>query len=30
MNTQETWKPVIGYVGAYEVSDLGNVRSLAR
>ena len=26
----ETWKPVIGYEGFYEVSDLGNVRSLAR
>lgn len=24
----ETWKPVVGYEGLYEVSDLGNVRSL--
>lgn len=28
--SSETWKPVVGYEGAYEVSDLGNVRSLAR
>lgn len=26
----ETWKAVPGYVGAYEVSDLGRVRSLPR
>lgn len=26
----ETWKPVKGYEGLYEVSDLGNVKSLAR
>lgn len=26
----EAWKPVVGYVGLYEVSNLGNVRSLAR
>lgn len=26
----ETWKPIPGYEGAYEVSDLGNVRSLDR
>jgi len=26
----ETWVAVIGYEGLYEVSDLGNVRSLAR
>ncbi|WP_151708876.1 NUMOD4 domain-containing protein [Acinetobacter brisouii] len=26
----ENWKPVKGYEGAYEVSDLGNVRSLDR
>ena len=26
----ETWKPVIGFEGMYEVSDLGNVRSLSR
>lgn len=24
----EQWKPVVGYEGAYEVSDLGNIRSL--
>ena len=27
---QETWKPIPGYVGAYEVSDLGLVRSVTR
>lgn len=26
----EIWKPVVGYEMAYEVSDLGNVRSLTR
>ena len=26
----ETWKPVVGYEGFYEVSDLGRVRSLPR
>jgi hypothetical protein len=26
----ETWKPVVGHEGAYEVSDLGRVRSLDR
>jgi hypothetical protein len=26
----ENWKPVLGYEGLYEVSDLGSVRSLAR
>lgn len=26
----EEWRPVIGYEGRYEVSDLGRVRSLAR
>lgn len=26
----EQWRPVIGYEGLYEVSDLGRVRSLAR
>lgn len=26
----EAWRPVVGYEGAYEVSDLGNVRSTAR
>ena len=29
MNT-ETWKDVIGYVGLYQVSDLGRIRSLGR
>ena len=28
--TKEIWKPVKGYGGLYEVSDLGNVRSLDR
>lgn len=26
----ETWKPVVGFEGAYEVSDLGQVRSVDR
>lgn len=26
--TQEVWKPIVGYEGRYEVSDLGRVRSL--
>ena len=26
----EQWRPVVGYEGSYEVSDLGNVRSLDR
>ena len=26
----EQWKPVVGYEGLYEVSSLGNVKSLAR
>lgn len=29
-NQPETWKPVVGYEGHYEVSDLGRVRSLDR
>lgn len=28
--TRETWKPVVGYEGLYEVSDHGGVRSLDR
>ncbi|MFV8232317.1 NUMOD4 motif-containing HNH endonuclease [Mycolicibacterium fortuitum] len=28
--TQEQWRPVVGYEGAYEVSDQGRVRSLDR
>lgn len=28
--TEERWKPVVGFEGAYEVSDLGRVRSLDR
>ena len=28
--TVETWRAIVGYEGAYEVSDLGNVRSLTR
>jgi hypothetical protein len=31
MSTEiEEWRPVVGYEGRYEVSDLGNVRSLSR
>jgi NUMOD4 motif/HNH endonuclease len=30
MNAAETWRPVMGYEGLYEVSDLGRVRSLDR
>lgn len=26
----ETWKPVLGYEGLYEISDLGNVRRSSR
>ena len=26
----ETWKPVLGFEGLYEVSDFGNVRRIAR
>ena len=26
----ETWKPVLGFEGLYEVSDIGNVRRIAR
>lgn len=26
----ENWKPVVGFDGLYEVSDLGNVRSMGR
>lgn len=26
----ETWKPAVGFVGLYEVSDLGRVRNVAR
>lgn len=28
--TQEIWKPVVGHEGAYEVSNLGRVRSIDR
>ena len=27
---EENWKPVVGFEGAYEVSDQGNVRSIDR
>jgi hypothetical protein len=27
---EEVWKPVVGYEGLYEVSDLGRVRTLGR
>lgn len=30
MEDKEIWKPIIGYVGLYEVSSHGNVRSLKR
>jgi hypothetical protein len=30
MSRVETWLPVVGWVGLYEVSDLGRVRSLDR
>lgn len=30
MDIDETWLPVVGYVGLYEVSNLGRVRSLPR
>ena len=30
MTHEEIWKPVVGYEGLYEVSDLGSVRSLPR
>lgn len=26
---EEIWKPILGYVGLYEVSNLGNVRSIS-
>lgn len=28
MNAPETWLPVVGFEGLYEVSDLGQIRSL--
>lgn len=30
MNEKEIWKPVLGFEGKYEVSNLGNVKSLIR
>lgn len=30
MDLEENWRPVLGYEGLYEVSDLGSVRSLDR
>ena len=30
MKEQEIWKPVVGFEGSYEVSNLGRVRSLDR
>lgn len=30
MNALERWRPVVGWVGFYEVSDLGGVRSVDR
>lgn len=29
-NKEEVWKPIMGYKGFYEVSNLGNVRSIGR
>jgi len=30
MEEQEVWKPVVGYEGLYEVSNMGNIRSVTR
>lgn len=30
MKSTEEWRPVVGFVGYYEVSNLGNVRSISR
>ena len=30
MEQKEIWRPVVGYEGLYEVSNLGNVKSLSR
>ena len=30
MNSEEIWRPVVGYEGLYEVSNTGRVRSLDR
>ena len=30
MSASEEWRPVVGYEGSYEVSDMGRVRSLDR
>lgn len=30
LETQEVWKPVVGYEGYYDVSDQGRVRSMPR
>ena len=30
MNTIEIWKPIVEYEGLYEVSNLGNIKSLNR
>jgi len=30
MNTEEIWKPIKGYEGFYEVSNLGRIKSLSR
>lgn len=29
-NNSEIWKPVVGYEGLYEVSDMGNIRNIKR
>lgn len=30
MNNKEIWKPIVGWEGYYEISNLGNVKSLIR
>lgn len=30
MNAEEEWRPVVGYEGRYEVSNLGRIRSVTR
>ncbi|RTL03999.1 hypothetical protein EKK58_11635 [Candidatus Dependentiae bacterium] len=30
LSKKEIWKPVVGYEGLYEVSNLGRVKSLAK
>lgn len=30
MNQKEIWKPVVGFEGLYEVSNMGNVKSVEK